>query len=33
MRFEIMETMAIVIMVFWGLAFWIMSGLRGLVKS
>jgi hypothetical protein len=27
-----MELMATVILVFWGLAFWIMSGLRGLVK-
>jgi hypothetical protein len=29
----IMETVAMVIMVFWGLALWIISGLKGLVKG
>jgi len=28
-----MELMALTILVLWGLAFWIISGLRGLVKE
>ncbi len=32
-RFQNMETMMVVIILFWGLAFWIISGLKGLIRS
>ena len=33
MRIENVALMTITILVLWGLAFWIISGLRGLVKE
>ena len=33
MRILTMELMAITVLVLWGLAFWIISGLKGLVKE